>query len=140
MRSSRARGVAGAAIAAVLLAGCGDEDFANDPRPPVRVELTGVIQQDKVTVAPGRLGAGPVLITVSNQTEEPHTVILEGESLLRRTGIVNPGDTATLQNTLAPGSYEVSAGSETAVAQEITPAVLEIGEERPDSNGDLLLP
>ena len=106
----------------------------------MRVELTGVIQQDKVTVAPGRLGAGPVLITVSNQTEEPHTVILEGESLLRRTGVVNPGDTATLQNTLAPGSYEVSAGSETAVAQEITPAVLEIGEERPDSNGDLLLP
>ena len=76
----------------------------------MRVELTGVIQQDKVTVSPGRLGAGPVLITISNQTEDPHTVILEGESLLRRTGVVDPRDTATIQSTLAPGSYEVSAG------------------------------
>lgn len=129
-----------AALAVAAGAGCGDEDFANDPSPPVRVELTGVIQADSVSVSPRRLGAGPVRITISNQTEDTHTVTLEGESLTARSGNVSPGDTTTLQNTLAPGSYEVRAGSERAVAKEIEPATLQIGSERPASNNDLLLP
>jgi hypothetical protein len=129
-----------ATLATALAAGCGDEDFANDPRPPVTVELTGVIQDDKVTVSPASLGAGPVRITISNQTERPYTVTLEGESLVRRSNAVNPGDTATLQSTLAEGTYEVRAGSEKAMEQEIAPALLEIGRERPASNNDLSLP
>ncbi len=129
-----------AALAVFAGAGCGDEDFANDPSPPVRVELTGVIQADRVSVSPRRLGAGPIRITISNQTEDTHTVTLEGESLTRRSGNVSPGDTTTLQNTLVPGSYEVRAGSERAVAKEIEPATLRIGPERPASNNDLLLP
>ena len=51
-----------------------------------------------------------------------------------------PGDTATIQKTLAPGSYEVKAGSKKAVRREIRPAVLEIGKERRNSNNELLLP
>ena len=129
-----------ATLATAFAAGCGDEDFANDPRPPVTAELTGVIQDDKVTVSPASLGAGPVRITISNQTERPYTVTLEGESLVRRSNAVNPGDTATLQSTLAEGTYEVRAGSEKAMEQEIAPALLEIGRERPASNNDLSLP
>jgi hypothetical protein len=129
-----------AALATALAAGCGDEDFANDPRPPVTAELTGVIQADQVTVSPSSLGAGPVRITISNQTERPYNVILEGESVVRRSNRVNPGDTATLQSTLAEGIYEVRAGSNKAMRKEIAPAVLEIGRERPASNNDLSLP
>jgi hypothetical protein len=129
-----------AALATTFAAGCGDEDFANDPRPPVTAELTGVIQDDKVTVSPASLGAGPVRITISNQTERPYTVTLEGEALVRRSNAVSPGDTATLQSTLAEGTYEVRAGSEKAMEQEIAPALLEIGRERPASNNDLSLP
>jgi hypothetical protein len=138
--STRAGALAGIAISAALAAGCGDDDFANDPRPPVPIGMSGVIQSDKVTVSPTRAGAGPIVITISNQTRRPRTITLEGETLVARQGPIQPGDTATLQRTLAPGSYEVRAGSETAVRKEIEPALLDIGAERPASNNDLMLP
>jgi hypothetical protein len=127
-------------VVALSAAGCGEEDFENRPRPPVPVELTGVIQEDKVTVSPSRVGAGPILITISNQTEEAHTVILEGERISERVGPVNPLDTATIQKTLKQGSYEVTAGSEKAVEREIAPAELTIGRPRKSSSDELLLP
>jgi hypothetical protein len=128
------------AVAATLVAGCGDEDFENEPRPPVPIGMSGVINGSEVNVSPSRVGAGPVVITVSNQTQRPRTITLEGESLVAEEGPIAPGDTATIQRTLSPGSYEVRAGSETAVRKEIAPAVIDIGPERPASNNDLMLP
>jgi hypothetical protein len=139
----RVRGVAifAAVAAAALVAGCGEDDFENEPRPPVPMELTGVIQADKLTVSPSRnIGAGPFVITISNQTDAEHTITLEGESIVEEVGPVAPLDTATIQRTLAPGSYEVRAGSARAVRREITPASLDIGAERKNSNSELLLP
>jgi hypothetical protein len=138
--SRRAGALLGVAISAALVVGCGDEDFKRDPRPPVPIGLSGVIQNDRVTVSPARVGAGPIVITISNQTQRERTLTLEGETLVQRTGPIAPGDTATIQRTLAPGSYEVRAGSETAVRREIEPAMLDIGAERPASNSDLMLP
>jgi predicted component of type VI protein secretion system len=135
------RVLATCAVAALLVAGCGDEDFENKPRAPVSLELSGVIQTDKVTVSPARnLGAGPFEITISNQTDQPHTITLEGETVKEDAGSVDPSDTLTIKRTLEPGTYEVRAGSEQAQPKEIQPAVLDIGPERPDSNSDLLLP
>ena len=125
---------------AALTAGCGDEDFKNEARAPVRVALTGVIQDDKVTVSPSKIGAGPVEITISNQTDSVRTVTLEGESITEQEGPVQPGDTTTIHKTLKPGSYEVKAGSKKAVRTEIQPAVLRIGKKRHNSNNELLLP
>jgi hypothetical protein len=122
------------------MAGCGDEDFKNEARAPIRVALTGVIQDDAVTVSPSKVGAGPVEITISNQTDAAHSITLEGDSVVEREGPVAPGDTATIQKTLEQGSYEVKAGSSKAVVKEIRPAVLRIGKERQNSNNDLLLP
>jgi hypothetical protein len=130
-----------AAVAALTAAGCGEEDFENQPRPPVPMELTGVIQDDKVTVSPSKnIGAGPFVITISNQTDSEHTITLEGESIEESVGPVAPLDTATIQRTLGPGTYEVKAGSRRAVKREIAPASLDIGEERRNSNSELLLP
>jgi hypothetical protein len=134
------RACAGLAVVAALIAGCGDEDFKNEARAPVRVALTGVIQDDKVTVSPAKIGAGPVEITISNQTDSERTITLEGESITEQQGPVQPGDTATIQKTLAPGNYEVRAGSRKAVRREIQPAVLRIGKERENSNNELLQP
>jgi len=128
------------ALAVVLLAGCGGEDFKNEARAPIRLELSGVIQDDEVTVSPSKIGAGPVAITISNQTDVPHSITLEGSSTIDRAGPIEPNDTATIQKTLEPGSYEVKAGSSKAVVKEIRPAVLRIGKERQNSNNDLLLP
>jgi len=136
--------LAGAALA-VVAAGCGEDDFENEPRPPVTDELTAVIQEDEVTVSPDGRGrrkvrAGPILITISNQADEAHTVILEGDEVREETQLVNPLDTATLQKTLEEGVYEVRAGSERARRREIAPAVLVIEGERRSSNDELLLP
>jgi hypothetical protein len=128
------------ALAVALLGGCGGEDFKNEARAPIREALTGVIQNDAVSVSPSKLGAGPVEITISNQTDAAHSITLEGKSTVDRTEPVQPGDTATIQKTLQPGSYEVKAGSAKAVTQEIRPAVLKIGKSRKDSNNDVLLP
>jgi hypothetical protein len=137
----RARATTAAVLAAgVVVAGCGDEDFENEPRPPVPVELTGVIQDDAVTVSPSRIGAGPLLITMSNQTRNEVVITLEGESIIDEVGPVPPLETATIQKTLDPGLYEVQAGSDVALPREIRPAELEIDRERDSSSSDLLLP
>jgi hypothetical protein len=123
-RSARACAAGLAVLAAATAAGCGEDDFENQARAPVRVALTGVIQDDEVTVSPSKIGAGPVEITISNQTDSERIVTLEGESMREDGGAVQPGATVTLQKTLEPGSYEVKAGSERAVRQEIRPAIL----------------
>jgi hypothetical protein len=129
------------AAAAAFAAGCGEEDFENQPRPPVTLHLTGVIQDDAVTISPSRnLGAGPFEITISNQTDVSRTITLEGGSITDAVGPVAPGDAATVQATLDPGSYEVRAGSRRAVRKGIEPAVLDIGAKRRNANSELLLP
>jgi hypothetical protein len=126
--------------AALLASGCGGDDFENERRPSVPIELTGVIQERGVTVSPSKEGAGPFVITISNQTDEAHTVTLEGTSVEERVGPIQPQDTGTIQKTLNQGKYEVRAGSEQAVEKEIPPAELEIGPDRDSSNDELLLP
>jgi hypothetical protein len=140
MRSTRSACVLLVAGATTVAVGCGGKDFENRPRPPVPVELTGVIQDKKVTVSPDKVGGGPVVITISNQTKAAHTITLEGESISERVGPINPLDTATIQKTLQQGSYKVKAGSARAVAREIKPAELTIGKPRKTSSNDVLQP
>jgi hypothetical protein len=131
----------GSALAVGGLAGCGGGDkFANKPRPAVPIQLSGVITNSRVTVSPNRVGAGPVIIIVSNQTQRSHTIILEGENSRDTVGPVNPLDTARIQQTLSQGTYEVRAGSSQAAPKEIRPAKLVIGPPRQSSSGDVQLP
>lgn len=131
----------GSLVAMLVLAGCGGgDDFANKPRPPVPLQLTGVITKERVTISPRKVGAGPVVITVSNQTAESRTLTLDGQGVQERVGPINPLDTAQLQKTLKRGRYTVKAGSEKATAQEIAPATLVIGKERPSGSDRVLLP
>ena len=64
-----------------------------------------------VTVCPDGRAPAPILITISNQTDNAHTVPLEGDSRGAR-GPIHPHDTATIQKTLTPGTYEIRAGPE----------------------------
>jgi hypothetical protein len=126
----------------LLGVGCGGgSDFQDKPRPAAPLQLSGVITSSKVTVSPSRIGAGPVVILVSNQTNRSHTLTLDGDNIAPvRVGPINPLDTAEIQQTLQPGSYTVKAGSEQAVAKEIAPAHLTIGKPRPSSNDQVELP
>jgi hypothetical protein len=129
-------------VAGLVGLGCGGgSDFADKPRPPVPVQLNGVITSSKVTVSPASVGAGPVKILVSNQTDSSHTLILDGPNIAPvRVGPINPLGTAEIQQTLEPGHYTVKAGSEQAVTKEIAPARLTIGKARPSSNDQVGLP
>lgn len=142
MRKRSALLLAGVATMAVATAGCGSEEFANAPRPPVAVELSGVITDDGVTVSPKREGAGPIRITVANLTDRALTVTLEGDDVEERVGPVQPQDTVPIQKTLGQGTYELRAGSSRAVniQDQIPPATLTIGPERESSDTDVLLP
>ena len=99
-----------------------------------------MIQDRGVTVSPASEGAGPFVITISNQTDDAHTVTLEGTSIEETVGPIQPQDTGTIQKTLPTGKYEVRAGSDQAVEKEIPPAELDIGPDRDPSNDQLLLP
>ena len=128
-------------LGALVASGCGDDDdFENEPRPPVPVQLTGVITESEVSVQPRTIGAGPIVLIVSNQTEQAHSVTLEGPSGREEVGPINPLDTGRIQHNLDQGSYEIRAGSDEAVENEIDPAELKVGPKRPSSSNDVLLP
>jgi hypothetical protein len=135
MRGARA----GAAILLVLvpttLAACGEDDFPNDPRPAIPVELTAAIDQNSVDISPTTLGAGLVNVTISNQTAEPTRLTLEGPTS-ETSGEIPPGGTGSIKTALAEGEYEAAAGAEV----DIRPATLEVGPDRPTSQNELLQP
>lgn len=142
-RSRRVLLLACTSVAVTLpVAGCGGEDdYVRKPRPAITLQLTGVITEDEISIQPNNVGAGPIILNVSNQTDEPHTVSLEGEGIApERVGPIKPLDTATIQKKLDPGTYEVKAGSSAAPARRIAPGTLTIGQPRDNSSDDLLLP
>jgi hypothetical protein len=125
----------------LVLGGCGGGgDFKNEPRPAVPIQLTGVITNKEVTVSPNKLGAGPIVLLISNETNQAHTVTLIGPKVNTKIESVNPQDVGKIQATLLPGQYTVSAGSSHAVKRPIKDARLSIGAPRPNSSSKVLLP
>jgi hypothetical protein len=141
MKSGWTRGPLLCVAGAVLVSGCGGgKKFENAARPAVPVQLTGVITDSQVTISPKRVGAGPVILNISNQAKGAHTITLEGNGTTDTVGPVNPLDTAQLQQTLKPGNYTVKAGSKQATSVEIKAFTLTVGRERRSSSNELLLP
>lgn len=140
-RSTRPR-VGIAAIAALALAmaaaGCGSEDFANDPRPAAPVGLTAKVDSKEIVVSPAKLGAGLVNITVSNQSEDPVSLTLVGpgpEDNIEGDE-VPPGGVGDVKASLSEGDYEVNGGERS----DAKPAEIKVGPPRPSSSDELLLP
>jgi hypothetical protein len=134
--------LSGGVLLAAVVAGCGGSDFKNKPRPAVPIQLTGVITYKNITVSPAKLGAGPVTLTIQNQTQTSHTVTLEGAPLSSKAtptqtvGPINPLDTANIQQTLPEGKFVVKVGSKSS----IKPATIVVGPKRSSSSDTLLLP
>ena len=99
-----------------------------------------IYSPQKVTISPHKVGAGPVVITVSNQSGAPRTLTLEGNGIQESVGPIASLSTDKLQKTLKPGHYTVKAGSEAATSTTIKPATLVIGKERASASDKVLLP
>jgi hypothetical protein len=139
---SRGRAVplAPAAIAAVLLllaSGCGaGKERTSNLRPPSPVNVAVEIGQERVSVSPRTIGAGPIVIIASNQTNASRQLTVDGPQLRRSVGPINPRDTAQLKVSIQPGTYTIAADGGSGVK----PAPLRVGPKRPSSQNDLLQP
>jgi hypothetical protein len=136
--------VAAAALSAALLAaGCGDtEPRTNLPRPPAPVTLTAAIHDGLVQVSPARVGAGPIVLIVSNQTRRPQRVTFETDELggdrpgrIASTPVIAPQGTGRLMIDARSGRYAVHTRERTIRAARVN-----VGPRRPSSQNDLLLP
>jgi hypothetical protein len=138
-------------IAAVGVAACGGgQHYANLPRPPSPINLTVYIDDQRVSVSPASVGAGPVELIVTNQASnaESLTVLPAGVAAsqpLADTGPISPQGTAQVTvNLKTPGDYKVgtSPSSDAAAATKtgIEAATLHVGRPRPSASDQLLQP
>jgi hypothetical protein len=130
------------AVAATALAGCGGEQRENRLRPPVPVTMTAAIHSDGIQVSPAAVGAGTIVLVVSNQSGAPQTVTFETDELAGKTGAnrasspeIAPRSTGRLTITAREGSYSVHTADDA-----IRAARVKIGPPRESAQDDLLLP
>jgi hypothetical protein len=143
MRAARRRAAAVAIAGSLALAaaGCGTtEQRRDEPRPPVRIVLTGSISTDRVSVSPRRFGAGPVSLVVANLTDTSQQVTLETADpappgIRQETAPINPRDTAELRADLRTGRYTVRV-----TGGGIRAATLRVSGRRRSAQNDLLQP
>jgi hypothetical protein len=123
-----------AALVGLLLAGCGAEEFPNDPRPPAPIEVSARVDSNRVQVSPDKFGAGLVNFTVANLSSSPVRFNVTGPTE-GSTVEIQPGAPDYLKMNLKEGTYEVSASK-----AKIRPATIEVGPERSSSQNKLLEP
>jgi hypothetical protein len=125
---------AAALVTALAIAGCGRDDFENEPRPPIPAEVSVKIAKDGVGISPREFGAGLVNFTVANLTQRPGTLAISGP-VDASSQEIPPAGTDTIKLDMKTGSYEASV-SGLAVA----PFNFTVGPERPSGQNELLLP
>ncbi len=125
---------AAALVTALVMAGCGRDDFKNDPRPPIPAEVSVKIAKDGVAVSPKEFGAGIVNFTIANLTTEPGTLAIQGP-VDADSSEIPPTGTGTIKVDMKTGSYEASVSGIAA-----RPFSFTVGPERPSGQNDLLLP
>jgi len=121
-------------LAALVVAGCGRNDFENDPRPAIPAEISVKIATDGVAVSPKEFGAGLANITVANLTNETGSLAIHGP-VDATSNQIGPGDADTLKVDMKSGSYEASVDG-----FAVRPFSFTVGPERPSGQNDLLLP
>jgi hypothetical protein len=151
---------AGLLASALLVAGCGAETHANDPRPPSPAEVTASISQKAVSVQPIAVGTangagqqamnqnegqnGPqissktpltVSFTIANLTNFRTQLEIQGPVSKTSPPLLAQG-TANFKANLPTGTYKITAADIPAA----TAATFKIGPVRTSSANNLLLP
>jgi hypothetical protein len=132
------------ATLALVAPGCGggDDDYENRPRPAAPINVTAAVTDEKVSVSPETFGAGPIVLTVSNQSGSPQTLTFEteeiggsGPGIRKKTTEIRAGGTGSLQVDVREGSYMVGVTD-----GAIEPATLEVSGKRASAQDQLLQP
>jgi hypothetical protein len=149
----------GGLVLTLPLLGCGAEEHANDPRPPIPVEVTVSLAENQVSVQPSEVGSGDgdrqaisqnegvespefdpdsplnVVFTVANLTPVDTQLEIEGPKQATSELIVGRG-TTRFEVALPSGDYSIGAADLPNAAE----ASFSVGPERVSSQNDLLLP
>lgn len=119
--------------------------FVNAPAPPV--ELSVSISGHRVSVSPRRLGAGEVIVLVSNQARRAVFLQLVGRGRRLAGSVLIPaGGNNQFRVDLRPGLYALGTtpvhvtDAELAQGTGIASASLLIGRPRPNGNNVILQP
>jgi hypothetical protein len=125
---------------AIGLAACGEgEDHENRERPAATINVTAAIIDGRINVSPTRIGAGPIRLIVTNQTDSAQAITFEtaGESpgITQKSAPIKPLATATLAADAPEGDYTIATSD-----GEIRPATVKVGAPRPSAQNELLLP
>ena len=137
MRQITMIGIVGAA--ALVVAGCGGSTatFANRPRPPEPITITGSVSNSRVLITPATFGAGPIDLEVTNAASRSVSLTVQdarGHSVADLQSI-NPDTPGVVKFDIAPGNYAVIASE-----HGIKPAELHVGSERPSAASRVLEP
>lgn len=138
-------GALSATVLVVAAAGCGGSggSYANAARPPVPVSISIYVTDGRVGVSPSRVGAGPVMLLIANESTRSHDITLTGPAGGSRScvaddassGPINPQGNARIQLPLVEGVCEVGVADGGPHS-----ARLVVGAERPTAQQDLLQP
>jgi hypothetical protein len=130
-------------LALPAVAGCGSNGgYANTPRPPAPANLAIAVTNSRVQISPDRIGAGPVVLLVANESSRSRDITVAGASggsscisAPASTGPINPQGTARVSIGIVRGACVVRVRD-----GGLTPARLTVGAERTSAQADLLQP
>ena len=144
----------GLALTAVVLSltvcACGSSGApaAARPTPPSPIVVSAYVSSSRVQVSPARFGAGPVLVTVTNQSAHAVTLrIVRGSRVVARTGSIEPRAATQIKVDLPRGSYTLAAAppgrrtdAQKTLPSPISAARLHVGRTRHAGGSSLLQP
>lgn len=131
--------------AAALVAGCGSSgDYKNEPRPPAPENIAVSVTNARVSISPARIGAGPVVLVVSNISSGARDLTLSPPpgsssacvSANASSGPINSQGTARLPLELIEGDCVVAVRGD----QRTRPARLTVAGQRASAQSSLSLP
>ena len=129
---------------AVLVSGCGSSGgaYANANRPAAPISISISIAPGRIGVSPARVGAGPVLLLIANESGRTRDVTLRAAGGDRpcvagdaSSGPIAPQGAASMKLSLVQGTCEVRVAD-----GGVPPARLVVGARRPSGQQDLLQP
>jgi hypothetical protein len=127
-----------------VTAGCGggDEPRTNAPRPAPLVNLTAAVQDDVIRVSPSTVGAGQIVLVISNQSTRPQRVTFRTDELGGTRGgrtasspVIPAKSTGRLTIDAREGRYSVSVADDAIRAARVF-----VGPPRESGQDRVLLP